>query len=49
MISRALALAAGVVYLLAGGWAFLFPASFYSAAARSSMRVPSTRSRAVAS
>jgi uncharacterized protein YjeT (DUF2065 family) len=33
MISRALALAAGVVYLLAGGWAFLFPAGFYSAIA----------------
>ena len=33
MISRALALAVGVVYLLAGGWAFLLPFGFYSAVA----------------
>jgi uncharacterized membrane protein len=30
MTSRALAVAAGIVYAVAGGWAFLFPTSFYS-------------------
>lgn len=33
MTARGLALAVGIFYLLGGGWAFLFPTSFYSTVA----------------